>query len=73
MYLPALARDLYRSQKEVESLEQQLLEAVSNSDQEKVKEQLRLAKAGLEEIRRIMEGRKEQSRASQHKPKSRFF
>jgi molecular chaperone GrpE (heat shock protein) len=72
MYLPALARDLYKSQQEVEGLEQQLQEATTVSEQEQLKDQLRQAKAELEQIRKIMEGRKEQSKASLHKPKYRF-
>lgn len=72
MYLPALARDLYKSQKEVEGLEQQLQEAATVQKQEQIKEQLRQAKAELEQIRKVMEGRKEQSKASLHKPKSLF-
>lgn len=72
MFLRRLAKDMYRSQKEVEGLEQQLLEATSSSEQEKVKGLLRQAKAELEQIRRVMEGRKEQSKASLYKPKSRF-
>jgi molecular chaperone GrpE (heat shock protein) len=72
MFLKALARDLYKSQKEVEGLEQKLLEAAAVADQEQLKEQLRQAKAELEQIRKVMEGRKEQSRTSLYKPKSRF-
>ncbi|MBU1138662.1 MAG: hypothetical protein KKD01_12845 [Proteobacteria bacterium] len=72
MFLRMLARDLYRSQKEVESLEQQLLEADTVAEQEKVKDLLRQAKVELEQIRKVMEGRKEQSRSLMHKPKSRF-
>jgi hypothetical protein len=72
MYLPMLAKDLYRSQKEVEGLEQQFLEADSSSEQEKVKDLLRQAKAELEQIRKMMEGKKEQSRSSLYRPKSRF-
>lgn len=72
MYLPALARDLYKSQQEVEGLEQQLQEAVAVSEQEQLKVQLRQAKAELEQIRKVMEGRKEQSKASLYKPKNRF-
>ena len=72
MYLPALARDLYKSQQEVEGLEQQLLEATTVSEQEQLKSQLRQAKVELEQIRKIMEGRKEQSKASLYKPKYRF-
>jgi phosphoenolpyruvate-protein kinase (PTS system EI component) len=72
MYLPALARDLYKSQKEVEGLEQRLQEAATVAEQEQLKDLLRQAKAELEQIRKIMEGRKEQSKASLHKPKYRF-
>jgi len=72
MFLKALAKDLYKSQKEVEGLEQKVLEAASAADQEQLKEQLRQAKAELEQIKKVMEGRKEQSRASLYKPKSRF-
>ncbi len=73
MFLRTLAKDMYRSQKEVEGLERQLVEADSSSEQEKVKGLLRQAKAELEQIRKVMEGRKEQSKASLYKPKSRFF
>ncbi|HID01785.1 MAG TPA: hypothetical protein EYP18_01040 [Desulfobacterales bacterium] len=72
MYLPALARDLYKSQKEVENLEHQLLEAENVQKQEQIKDQLRQAKAELEQIQKVMEGRKEHSRASLYKPKSLF-
>jgi len=72
MYLPALARDLYKSKKEVEDLEQQLLAADTVQKQEPIKEQLRQASAELEQLLKVMEGRKEQSRASLHKPKSLF-
>jgi molecular chaperone GrpE (heat shock protein) len=72
MYLPALARDLYKSQKEVESLEHQLQGAENVQKQEQIKDQLRQAKAELEQIRKVMEGRKEHSRASLNKPKSLF-
>ncbi len=71
MYLPALARDLYKSQKEVEHLEQQLLGAKA-SVQEDLKEELRQAKAELMQLLKVMEGRKEQSKASLNKPTSRF-
>ncbi len=69
MYLPALARDLYKSQKEVEAIEQQLLAATTFPKQEALKNQLRQAHAELEQIRKIMEGRKEHSRSSLHKQK----
>ncbi len=72
MLLRALARDLYKSQKEVESLEQLLQEAVTSSGQDQLKEQLRQARAELAQIQKIMEGRKEQSKASLNKPKYRF-
>ncbi len=72
MFLKALARDLYNSQKEVEGLEQKLLEVSAVAKQEQLQEQLRQAKAELVQIKKVMEGRKEQSRASLYKPKSRF-
>lgn len=72
MYLQSLARDLYRSQKEVESLEAQLEKAESVSEQEPLKENLRVAMAELEQIRKILEGKKEQSKASLYKPKRCF-
>jgi molecular chaperone GrpE (heat shock protein) len=72
MFLKALARDLYKSQQEVEGLEQKLREASAIAEQEQLKEQLRQAKAELAQIKKVMEGRKEQSRASLYKPKSRF-
>ena len=72
MFIRSLARDLYKSQKEVEGLEQQLQDAVSFPEQEQVKEQLRQAMAELEQIRKVLEGRKEQSKSSLNKPKYRF-
>jgi hypothetical protein len=72
MYLPALARDLYKSQKEVEGLEAKLQKAVSAAEQEAVRESLRQAKAELEQIRKILEGRKEQSRILCNKAKAPF-
>lgn len=72
MVLRSLAKDLYKSQKEVEKLEQQLEAAVTNEEQEELKNRLREATAELSQIRKIMEGRKEQSRASLYKAKSRF-
>lgn len=72
MFLRALAKDLYRSQKKVESLEQELLAAESAAEQERLKGLLIQAKAEMEQIRKMLEGRKEQSRASLYKPKSRF-
>ncbi len=72
MLLRSLAKDLYASQKEVEMLGQQLESTVTNEDKEKVKEDLRQATAELSQIRKVMEGRKEQSRASLYKVKSRF-
>ncbi len=72
MFLKALARDLYKSQREVEGLEQKLLKASAIAEQELLKEQLRQAKGELGQIKNIMEGRKEQSKKSLYKPKSRF-
>ncbi len=70
MLLRLLAKDLYKSQKKVESLNQQLLETMNNKEQEKIKEELRQANAELCQLQKVMEGRKEQSRASLHKRKS---
>ncbi len=72
MYLPALARDLYKSQKEVEAIEQRLLEAADVAEQEGLQDELRQVKAELGQLLKIMEGRKEQSKASLNKPKYRF-
>lgn len=72
MYLPALAKDLYKAQKEVESLERKLEQTAAVAEQEALKEELRQTNAELAQLRQIMEGRKEQSRASLHKPKNRF-
>ncbi|NPE28747.1 hypothetical protein HNV12_12420 [Methanococcoides sp. SA1] len=72
MYLPALARDLYKSQKEVEGIEKRLLEAVDMAEREGLQGELRQAKVELEQLLRIMEGSKEQSKASLNKPKYRF-
>ena len=72
MFLPALAKDLYKAQKEVEQIERKLEQTTVVAEQEKVKEELRQANAELIQLKKIMEGRKEQSRASLHKPKNRF-
>ena len=72
MYLPALAKDLYKAQKEVESLGRKLEQTAAVAEQEVLKEELRQTNAELAQLRQIMEGRKEQSRASLHKPKNRF-
>jgi hypothetical protein len=72
MYLPALARDLYKAQKEVEELESKFENAASVAVQEKVKLDLLQANAELSQLKKIMEGRKEQSLASLRKPKNRF-
>ncbi len=69
MYLPALARDLYKSQQEVQELEQRLQGMPPGTEQETLRDSLRQAKAELEQIRNILEGHKEQSRASLNKPK----
>lgn len=72
MFLPALAKDLYKAQKEVERIERKLEQTAIVAEQEKVKGELRQANAELAQLQKIMEGRKEQSRASLHKPKNRF-
>lgn len=69
MFLPALAKDLYKAQKEVERLEQRLENITSAVEEEGLKEELRQANAELVQLKKIMEGRKEQSKASLHKPK----
>ncbi|MBL4902168.1 MAG: hypothetical protein JKY62_05920 [Desulfocapsa sp.] len=63
---------MYKSQKEVEVLEQQLQDAATVVKKEELKDQLCQAKAELEQIRKVMEGRKAQSRASQHTQRSIF-
>ncbi len=72
MYLPALAKDLYKAQKEVEGIEKKLEQTSDTAAQEALKGELRQANAELSQLRKIMEGRKEQSKASLHKPKNRF-
>ncbi len=72
MYLPALAKDLYKAQKEVEGIEKELERATENTVQEELANELRQANAELAQLRQIMEGRKEHSKASLHKPKNRF-
>lgn len=69
MYLPALARDLYKSQQEVQALEQRLQGESPVAEQEALLDSLRQAKAELGQIRNILEGHKEQSRASLNKPR----
>jgi hypothetical protein len=72
MYLPALARDMYKAQQEVEKLGQELKLATTVKEQEKVKDELRQANAELIQLKQIMEGRKEHSRVSLNKAKSRY-
>ena len=72
MYLPALAKDLYKAQQEVEQLERELELATSVAAQDKVKDELRQVNAELAQLKQIMEGRKEHSRASLYKAKSRY-
>ena len=72
MYLPALAKDLYKAQKEVETIEKKLEQTTEAAAQEVLKGELRQASAELSQLRKIMEGSKEQSKASLHKPKNRF-
>ena len=72
MYLPALARDLYKAQQEVDKLESEFENAESVAVQDKVKLNLLQANEELSQLKKIMEGRKEQSLASLHKPKNRF-
>ncbi len=72
MFLPALAKDLYKAQKEVEQIEKILGQTTVVAEQEKLKGELHQANAELSQLKQIMEGRKEHSRASLHKPKNRF-
>ncbi len=72
MYLPALAKDLYKAQKEVEGIEKKIEQTSETAAQEALKGELRQAHAELSQLRKIMDGRKEQSKASLHKPKNRF-
>ena len=72
MFLPALAKDLYKAQKEVERLEKKLEQTPIVADQEKVKGELFQANAELSQLKKIMEGRKEQSKAALYKSKNRF-
>jgi len=72
MYLPALARDLYKSQKVVEKIEQQLRKAPDMELQSQLKDALRQAKAELAQLQKLMEGSKERSKASLNKSKYRF-
>jgi len=72
MYLPALAKDLYKSQKEVEGIEKKLEQTTEVVAREELKNELRQANAELSQLKKIMEGRKEQGKASLHKPKNRF-
>ncbi len=69
MYLPALAKDLYKAQKKVEQVEKELAATINVTEQESIKNELRQALAELAQLRKIMEGKKEQSRTLQHKPK----
>ncbi len=70
MFLKALAKDLYKSQKEVEALEQKVVKSASVSEQEQLREQILQTKAELAQLKKILEGKKEQSRVSQQKPRA---
>lgn len=60
MSIKALARDLYRAQQNVDRLEK-LLENASQGDAEKIRDELRGAKAEHAMIRKMMNGEKESS------------
>jgi hypothetical protein len=70
MFLKALAKDLYKSQKEVEALEQKVVKSASVSEQEQLREQILQTKAELAQLKKILEGKKEQSRVSQQKTRA---
>jgi len=72
MFLPALAKDLYKAQKEVERIERKFEQTTAVAEQEELKGELRQANAELVQLKKIMEGRKEQSKALLHKSKNRF-
>lgn len=72
MYLPALAKDLYKAQQEVERLTALVGQTAEVGEQQKIKEQLRQATAEWKQLKEILEGRKEQSKASLYKTKNRF-
>ena len=63
---------MYKAQQEVEKLERELQRAITAVEQDKVKDELRQVNAELIQLRKIMEGRKEQSRASLYKVNSRY-
>lgn len=60
MSIRALAREMYRAQQNVDRLEK-LLEKAPPTEAEKIRGELRMAKAELATLRRMMSGEKESS------------
>ncbi len=69
MSIKSIATELYRAQKRVEQLENQLKEASFN-EKEAIQEKLRVARAELHQMRRMLDGAKTPSPFS---PKSSTF
>lgn len=67
MSIRAIAQELYRCQKEVHKLEDQLQEA-DHQMQTEIKEKLRIARAELKQLKNMMEGRKAQSLSDRKHP-----
>ena len=60
MTIRAIAQELYRCQKKVHALEEQL-EKAEYKDQATIQEELRVARAELKQLKNMIEGRKAQS------------
>ncbi len=70
MSIRLIAIELYRAQKKVEQLENEL-EKAPYSEKEAIKEKLRVARAELEQIRKMLDGAKTPSPFSSPTPKHR--
>ena len=57
MSIRLIAKELYKAQREVESLEAELA-AAPNNKKEEIKERLRIKRAEWQQIRNIMDGEK---------------
>jgi hypothetical protein len=72
MSIKALALDLYRSQKEVDRLKQLLEDAESLQEKNRLQDELRLARAELQLIRKMLDGKKKSSLSRTKVPFSKY-
>ena len=61
MSIRAIAQEVYRCQSQVHKLEDELNNAANHQEKEKIRDELRKAKAELKILKNMLEGRKEQS------------